>query len=240
KPLGACAMKYATAMSPAKMNATGRVNKPSTISTPPTSSIIPLMPESDIGAAPVEGETGKLKYFDVPCSRNSRPTMMRKILSTRGDHVARKLSIAGIIISPMNAPRLCRTPTKRRGRDAIRPHQPHRRSTGQQRDPGSSALTLLPEKILRMRPCTVRGPKDLIPLPRRPSQSIHGSHQRRNSSSVRNRLGGVPPMLIGVLVTLRGARGRPAVHPAAAVRHRWRLASAPAPCPRPTPPAAVH
>src|SRR5262249_15879265 len=31
KPLGAWAMKYATAMSPARMNATGRVNKPSTI-----------------------------------------------------------------------------------------------------------------------------------------------------------------------------------------------------------------
>src|SRR5215469_14208482 len=96
-------MKYATAMSPARMNATGRVNKPSAIGTPPTSSIIPLIPESDMGATPVEGETGKLKYFDIPCSRNSRPTMMRKILSTRGDHVARKLSIAGIIISPMNA-----------------------------------------------------------------------------------------------------------------------------------------
>src|SRR6266566_4370216 len=60
--------------------------------------------ERDMGATPVEGETGKLKYFDVPCSRNSRPTMMRKILSTRGDQVARKLSIAGIITSPMNAP----------------------------------------------------------------------------------------------------------------------------------------
>src|SRR5215471_6759946 len=103
KPLGACAMKYATAMSPARMNATGRVNKPSTISTPPTSSIMPLMPERDIGATPVEGETGKLKYFDIPCSRNSRPTMMRKILRTRGDHVARKLSIAGIIIPPVDA-----------------------------------------------------------------------------------------------------------------------------------------
>jgi hypothetical protein len=100
KPLGECAMKYAKAMSPARMNATGRVNKPSTISTPPTSSIIPLMPERYMGATPVEGETGKLKYFDVPCSRNSKPTMMRKILSTRGDHVARKLSIADIIASP--------------------------------------------------------------------------------------------------------------------------------------------
>src|SRR5262249_21754184 len=87
-PLGECAMKYATAMSPARMNATGRVNKPSTINTPPISSIMPLMPESEMGATPVEGDTGRLKYFDVPCSRNSRPTMMRKILSTRGDHVA--------------------------------------------------------------------------------------------------------------------------------------------------------
>src|SRR5215813_5421250 len=111
KPLGACAMKYATAMSPARMNATGRLNKPSTISTPPTSSIMPLVPESDMGATPVEGETGKLKYFDVPCSRNSRPTMMRKILSTRGDHVARKLSIAGIIISPLNVLRLANPPS---------------------------------------------------------------------------------------------------------------------------------
>src|SRR5215468_1145389 len=115
KPLGACAMKYATAMSPARMNATGRVNKPSTISTPPTSSIMPLMPERDIGATPVEGETGKLKYFDIPCSRNSRPTMMRKILSTRGDHVARKLSIAGIIISPMDVLGLAKLPVKLRG-----------------------------------------------------------------------------------------------------------------------------
>jgi hypothetical protein len=73
------------------------------------------MPESDMGATPVEGETGKLKYFDIPCSRNSRPTMMRKTLSTRGDHVARKLSIAGIIISPMNALRLAKPPVKLRG-----------------------------------------------------------------------------------------------------------------------------
>ena len=46
------------------------------------------------------GETGKLKYFDVPCSRNSRPMMIRKTLSARGDHVARKLSIVDIIFLP--------------------------------------------------------------------------------------------------------------------------------------------
>src|SRR5215472_12588777 len=74
----------------------------------------------DMGATPVEGETGKLKYFDIPCSRNSRPTMMRKTLSTRGDHVARKLSIAGIIISPMNALRLAKPPVKLRSHGALR------------------------------------------------------------------------------------------------------------------------
>src|SRR5947207_15938891 len=58
--------------------------------------IMPLMPASDMGATPVEGETGKLKYFDVPCSKKSRPMMMRKILSIRRDHIARKPSIAGI------------------------------------------------------------------------------------------------------------------------------------------------
>jgi hypothetical protein len=61
---------------------------------------MPLMPERDVGATPVIGETGKLKYFDVPCSRNSRPMMIRKTLSARGDHVARKLSIVGIIFLP--------------------------------------------------------------------------------------------------------------------------------------------
>jgi len=66
-------------------------------------SIMPLMPGRDMGATPVLGETGKLKYFEVPCSRNSRPTMIRKILNTRGDHVTRKLSIVDIRNSPVNA-----------------------------------------------------------------------------------------------------------------------------------------
>src|SRR5262249_31941529 len=97
---GACAMKYATAMSPERMNATGRVNSPSTISNPPTSSMTPLKPESDKRLTPVVGETGKLKYFDVPCSRNRRPRMMRKILKTRGDHVVKMLSINVILFAP--------------------------------------------------------------------------------------------------------------------------------------------
>jgi len=49
----------------------------------------------------VEGETGKLKYFDVPCSRNSRPTMMRKILSTRGVRILKGEKPADL---PVQAP----------------------------------------------------------------------------------------------------------------------------------------
>jgi hypothetical protein len=38
-------------------------------------------------------------------------------------------------------------------------------------------------------------------------------------------------VLEGILVTLWGAWGHPAMHSATAVRHRWRPAPAPAPCP---------
>jgi hypothetical protein len=44
----------------------------------------------------------------------------------------------------------------------------------------------------------------------------------------------------GVLVTLWGAWGHPAMHSATAVRHRWRPAPAPAPCPGSASRAVVH
>src|SRR5215471_17667063 len=66
------------------------------------------------------GRNWQAKIFRHPMLRNSRPTMMRKTLSTRGDHVARKLSIAGIIISPMNALRLAKPPVKLRSHGALR------------------------------------------------------------------------------------------------------------------------
>ena len=47
-------------------------------------------------------------------------------------------------------------------------------------------------------------------------------------------------MLERVPITLRSARRHSAVHPAAAVRHRWRLARLPAPCPRSASRAEVH
>jgi hypothetical protein len=56
--------------------------------------------------------------------------------------------------------------------------------------------------------------------------------QLRNLAPARDCFSRVVSMLEGILVTLRGAWGHPAVHPAAAVRHRRRPTPAPAPCPR--------
>jgi hypothetical protein len=47
-------------------------------------------------------------------------------------------------------------------------------------------------------------------------------------------------VLEGILVTLGGAWGHPAMHSATAVRHRWRPAPAPAPCPGSASRAVVH
>jgi hypothetical protein len=47
-------------------------------------------------------------------------------------------------------------------------------------------------------------------------------------------------VLEGILVTLWGAWGHPAMHSATAVRHRCRPARAPAPCPGSASRAAVH
>jgi hypothetical protein len=53
KFFGAWVMKYATAMSPARTNATGRVKRPIRIRRPPTSSRAPWTPisENSVGAA---------------------------------------------------------------------------------------------------------------------------------------------------------------------------------------------
>src|SRR5262249_33445953 len=102
-------MKYATAMSPARMNATGRVNKPSTISTPPTSSIIPLMPESDMGATPVKGETGKLKIFRRPVLQEQQADDDAQDTQHTWGPRCEKAVDRRHHNFPMNALRLCRT-----------------------------------------------------------------------------------------------------------------------------------
>ena len=79
-------MKYATAISPQRRNATGRVKSPSRNNSPPTHSIhapINIKPCSPPSCGAAAG--GKLKSFCVPCSMNSSPMTMRRILRTTGD-----------------------------------------------------------------------------------------------------------------------------------------------------------
>jgi len=77
--LGACAWKYATAISPARMNATGRVNRPSTISDPPHTSSMPATPSSLMSGAGKPGRPlgGMLKTFIVPNDMKTRPVTIR-------------------------------------------------------------------------------------------------------------------------------------------------------------------
>src|SRR2546430_750464 len=60
-------------------------------------------------------------------------------------------------------------------------------------------------------------------LPRRRHLS-HLANQRSKAPPLLDGRGRIPPVLEGVLIALRSARGRPAVHPATSVRHGWRLA----------------
>jgi hypothetical protein len=74
-------------ISPERMNATGRVNSPSSSSVPPTISISPAIPGSDvIGAVPPPGITaaGKPSTFAVPTWMNRKAATMRRMLRRYG------------------------------------------------------------------------------------------------------------------------------------------------------------
>ena len=61
-----------------------------------------------------------------------------------------------------------------------------------------------------------------------PNQLPRGADQHGDGSASSNGFCRIAPVLEGVLISLRCARRRSAVHPASAVRHRRRLAPAPA------------
>src|SRR5215207_9925729 len=88
---GACAIQYATAISPASRKATGRVNRPSRRSGPPTSSSRPAIQDMVVIEAGL-GWGGKPSSFWVPCRRKIRAATMRRMLSTRGAH-SEKVSV---------------------------------------------------------------------------------------------------------------------------------------------------
>src|SRR5262245_45374230 len=76
------------------MKATGRVNRPISISAPPTSSSTPAAPRSDTNCRLSKGsKCGKPKNFAVPCCRSMSAVTTRSTESRRGDQVLQKSSI---------------------------------------------------------------------------------------------------------------------------------------------------
>jgi hypothetical protein len=77
--------------------------------------------------------------------------------------------------------------------------------------------------------------------PLRPvAETSRKSKQRGYGSALCDRLSRVAPVLQCVLIAFRSPRRSPAVHPARAVRHRWRLAPAPRACSHSTSLAEMH
>src|SRR5690348_12264324 len=71
-------------------------------------------------------------------------------------------------------------------------------------------------------------------------ERFHHSDQSRKMPATLDRIAGISSVFEGVLIARRCARGPAPVHPATAVRHRWRLALQTAPCPRSTSAAQMH
>lgn len=68
----------------------------------------------------------------------------------------------------------------------------------------------------------------------------HRADERRQFSALRDGVGGIEPVLAGMVIPDRCARRLAPVHSAATVRHRGRPARGPVPCPRSAARAQVH
>src|SRR5437870_6901704 len=93
KPCGAWPRKYATAISPATMKATGRVNSPSSRNRPPNVSRVPAMPGSDaIGAVPPPGmmAAGNARSEEHTSELQSRGHLVCRLLLEKKKHRPRQ------------------------------------------------------------------------------------------------------------------------------------------------------
>src|SRR6266480_3217010 len=105
KPCGAWPRKYAMAISPARMKATGRVNSPTRRNRPPNVSRMLAMPASDmIGAVPPPGmmAAGNANSLAVPNCMKRKAATMRSTLSRRGvqlDHFATRFGAVMMRVS---------------------------------------------------------------------------------------------------------------------------------------------
>src|SRR5438309_2655065 len=96
--------KYATAITPDKMNATGRVKRPRTSSPPPIISSNPAIHASDItGTVPPFGgtPTGKASTFMVPNTMKTAAATMRRMLLICG---AQEIHFAAMLGVPFMIP----------------------------------------------------------------------------------------------------------------------------------------
>ena len=95
--------KYATAISPASTNATGRVNTPRVMARPPTNSRMAPIHICDItGIGGIGmGLGGKPNRIVVPADRNISPATMRRTLSMRlvqGDGEGSKIDMRHLVL----------------------------------------------------------------------------------------------------------------------------------------------
>jgi len=107
KAVGAWNWKYATAISPARMNAVGLVNKPRTMRMPPMTSIqAPIhICENAASGGIGTGLGGKLNTFVVPAVMKINPATIRVIASTRSGQGCRAGSKIDISELDSNSPR---------------------------------------------------------------------------------------------------------------------------------------
>src|SRR6266516_1336861 len=101
KPCGAWPRKYAMAISPATMKATGWVNRPSSRNRPPNVSMIPAIPASDaIGAVPPPGmmAAGNANSLAVPNCMKRNAATIRRTLSKYGARVGHFVTMLGAVM----------------------------------------------------------------------------------------------------------------------------------------------
>src|SRR5213080_5320667 len=110
KPCGAWPRKYATAISPERMKATGRVNNPTRRNRPPNVSRMLAMPASDmIGAVPPPGmiAAGNANSLAVPNCMKRNAATIRSTLSKYGARVGHFVTMLGAVMIRVSFSGLC-------------------------------------------------------------------------------------------------------------------------------------
>src|SRR6185437_5903475 len=96
-------MKQANAISPERMNASGREKSPSSSRPPPNSSSTPASPISENSCTLAwPPAPGKPNSFCAPCCMNTNAATMRSTLKRNGDHFVQNAPALAMIVSPVS------------------------------------------------------------------------------------------------------------------------------------------